>query len=83
MGKTNPLNDDDLAEFLDLAASKPESEKNWSVKIAELPTETWGLTVSNPNKVEEVDNRTPAEIISEIEQLELKLPRRCKQSRRF
>jgi type I restriction enzyme M protein len=28
------------------------------------------LTVNNPNRVEEVDNRTPSEIIAEIEELD-------------
>ena len=36
----------------------------------EINTETWDLTVNNPNRVEEVDNRTPQEIIAEIEELD-------------
>jgi type I restriction enzyme M protein len=31
---------------------------------------TWDLTVKNPNRVEEVDTRTPQEIIAEIEALD-------------
>ena len=70
MGKTNPLNDNDLSEFLELAASRAESEKSWSIDASDVHEETWDLTVNNPNKVEEVDNRTPAEIIAEIEELD-------------
>ena len=39
--------------------------------IKDVDTETFDLTVNNPNRVEEVDNRTPAEIIAEIEQLDV------------
>lgn len=38
--------------------------------IADINTDTWDLTVNNPNRVEEVDNRTPQEIIAEIELLD-------------
>src|SRR6266478_2522380 len=31
LGKTNPLNDDDLAEFVDLQKTHPDSAKSWSV----------------------------------------------------
>ena len=70
LGKTNPLNDNDLSEFLELAVLSAESEKSWNVSTSEVDLETWDLTVNNPNKVEEVDNRTPAEIIAEIEELD-------------
>ena len=70
MGKTNPLNEKDLSEFLELIKTKEESEKSWSVNLQDVNKETWDLTVNNPNKVEEVDNRTPQEIITEIEELD-------------
>ena len=70
LGKTNPLNDNDLSEFLELAASCVESEQSWRVDASEVNKETWELTVNNPNTVEEIDNRTPAEIIAEIEELD-------------
>ena len=70
MGKTNPLNEKDLSEFLELIKTKEESEKSWSVNLQDVNKETWDLTVNNPNKVEEVDNRTPQEIIAEIEELD-------------
>ena len=70
MGKTNPLNDKDLSEFLELIKTNEESEKSWSVNLQDINKETWDLTVNNPNKVEEVDDRTPAEIITEIEELD-------------
>ena len=50
----NPLNDNDLSEFLDLAASRPKEKLD--VSTSEVAPETWDLTVNNPNKVEEVDS---------------------------
>ena len=34
MGKTNPLNDKDLAEFVELQKTKPETEQSWNVRVA-------------------------------------------------
>ena len=36
LGKTNPLNDDDLSEFVELQASFAESEKSWAVDVADI-----------------------------------------------
>ena len=71
MGKTNPLNEGDLADFVEIAKTKQLSENSWLVDIGSVNTETWDLTVNNPNTVEEIDNRTPQEIIAEIEQLDV------------
>ena len=70
MGKTNPLNEQDLAEFVEMAKVQQLSANSWLVDIASINTDTWDLTVNNPNRVEEVDNRTPEEIIAEIESLD-------------
>ncbi|WP_419600263.1 N-6 DNA methylase [Thiolapillus sp.] len=52
LGKTNPLNDDDLKEFVELQASFAESEKSWAVKFDEIDPQTFDLSVKNPNKAE-------------------------------
>jgi type I restriction enzyme M protein len=70
MGKTNPLNEKDLAEFVEMAAPQKEGDDSWCIDVEKISKETWDLTVNNPNRVEEVDNRTPAEIIAEIELLD-------------
>ena len=31
LGKTNPLNDNDLKEFIELQTSKPTNEKSWII----------------------------------------------------
>jgi len=52
-------------------SKKQEENKNcWLVDIRKINSNTWDLTPSNPNTVEELDNRTPREIISEIERLD-------------
>jgi type I restriction enzyme M protein len=63
MGKTNPLNDDDLKEFVELQATTAESDKSWTVKVDELDQTLWDLSVRNPNAPEEEPLREPAEII--------------------
>ena len=70
MGKTNPLNERDLEDFIQSAATQAETDNSWLVEISEINKDTWDLTVNNPNLVEEVDNRTPQEIIAEIELLD-------------
>ena len=72
MGKTNPLNQKDMAEFVELAKTHELSHNSWVVNVTDVNKDTYDLNVSNPNTVEEVDNRTPQEIIAEIEQLDVK-----------
>jgi type I restriction enzyme M protein len=66
MGKTNPLNDKDLAEFVQLQPSFADSDKSWSLATNELDETTWDLSAKNPNVAEEAALREPAEIIEEI-----------------
>jgi type I restriction enzyme M protein len=49
MGKTNPLNDKDMAEFVELQKKKPESEQSWNLKVADIDDSTFDLSVKNPN----------------------------------
>ena len=70
MGKTNPLNDKDLAEFIELQKTKPESEKSWMVNMADVNTDTYDLSVKNPNTPEEAPLRNPDEILTEMETLD-------------
>jgi type I restriction enzyme M protein len=67
LGKTNPLNDDDLKEFVNLQKSRKISPQSWKIKVKDLDVKTWDLAVKNPNKNEEVVIRSPLEILDEIE----------------
>lgn len=68
LGKTDPLNEADLADFLAKQKAKEDSENSWSVKVADLD-DNYDLSPKNPNKVEVVDNRTPEQIAQEIKNL--------------
>jgi type I restriction enzyme M protein len=70
MGKTNPLNDDDLAEFVGLAADAKDSDKSWAVSVADLDQGTFDLSIKNPNRNEEVIHRSPVAILDEIAELD-------------
>ena len=70
MGKTNPLNDDDLAEFVELQQTCTDSPKSWSVEAATIDPTTFDLSVKNPHGGEEVTHRSPAEIMDEIAALD-------------
>ncbi|NCQ26545.1 MAG: N-6 DNA methylase, partial [Armatimonadetes bacterium] len=49
LGKTNPLNDDDLAEFVELQKTFADSPKSWTVDAASIDPTTFDLSVKNPN----------------------------------
>ena len=60
LGKTNPLNDDDLAEFVKLQKTFADSPKVWSVDAKTIDKTTFDLSVKNPNGGEEIDASQPA-----------------------
>ena len=70
MGKTNPLNDADLAEFIALQTSQADSPKSWSVDVAAIDPKTFDLSVKNPNGGEGIAHRSPQEIMDEIAALD-------------
>jgi type I restriction enzyme M protein len=70
LGKTNPLNEGDLAEFVELQKTKADSINSWSVDVADVDTATYDLSAKNPNKNEEVQHRSPQVIIKEIAELD-------------
>ncbi|HAU28999.1 MAG TPA: type I restriction endonuclease subunit M [Rhodospirillaceae bacterium] len=70
LGKTNPLNDDDLAEFIKLQKSFANSDKSWSVDVATIDKATFDLSAKNPNGGDEISHRSPQEIMDEIAALD-------------
>ncbi|MBR6368892.1 MAG: N-6 DNA methylase, partial [Bacteroidaceae bacterium] len=68
LGKTNPLNEADLADFVALQQTKAESENSWMLDASALGDDC-DLSVKNPNKPEVVDNRTTDEILNTIADL--------------
>ena len=70
LGKTNPLNDDDLADFLKLQKTFADSPKSWSVDAKGIDKTTFDLSVKSPNGSEFVNHRNPKEILAEIVSLD-------------
>jgi type I restriction enzyme M protein len=66
LGKTNPLNDDDLAEFVRLQKTFSDSPNSWSVNIKEVDAETFDLSMKNPNGAKPATHLSPKEIIEDI-----------------
>ena len=66
LGKTNPLNDNDLAEFVDLQASFAEGQQSWRAARADLDPDTLDLSIKNPSVPEEAPLRSPEAIIADM-----------------
>lgn len=72
MGKTNPLNDKDLAEFVEHQKAvisnreKGETDKSWSLATSDIDLSTYDLSVKNPNIEETAPLREPKVIIDDI-----------------
>lgn len=70
LGKINPLNDADLAEFVTLQKTKADSPKSWSVDAKDIDPKSYDLSVRNPNGGDEVAHRSPKAILEEIAELD-------------
>jgi type I restriction enzyme M protein len=65
MGKTNPLNDDDLAEFVAVLSTRPNGPKSWVIDRPDHAT-TFDLSVKNPNSPAAAALRSPEDIIADM-----------------
>lgn len=68
LGKTTPLSEEDLAEFVALQKTQGETENSWTVDVDNLGSDC-DLSVKNPNKPEVIDDRTPADILNTLADL--------------
>jgi type I restriction enzyme M protein len=68
-GKSNPLNDDDLTEFISLQKTFADSSKSWSIEATSIDQTSFDLSVKNPNG-EEIKHRSTEEIMDEISALD-------------
>lgn len=66
MGKTNPLNDEDIKEFVELQRLCADSPKSWIVKRGDLDATTLDLSAKNPNAPEKEALRSPEDIITDM-----------------
>jgi type I restriction enzyme M protein len=70
MGKTNPLNDEDLADFVKLQKTFADSPKSWTIDAKSIDKTTFDLSVKNPDGGEEVVHQSPKAIMDEIAALD-------------
>jgi type I restriction enzyme M protein len=70
LGKTNPLSDDDLAEFVKLQKTFADSPRSWSVDAKVIDQTAFDLSVKNPSSGEEPVHLSPKAIIDEIAALD-------------
>lgn len=70
LGKTAPLNLNDMADFLEKFKTRENSENSWTVNIADVNHETFDLGVKNPNEPESEALKTPEEILIDIKNID-------------
>ena len=70
LGKTNPLNEKDLADFVSLQKTFAESENSWNIALKDIDPITFDLSAKNPNKKEEAALRKPKEILTAMKVLD-------------
>lgn len=73
LGKTNPLNETDLSDFLESYTTKSTSINSWSLNVDEIDHNTFDLSVKNPLIVADTDLRSPNEILSDINKIDLQI----------
>lgn len=70
LGKTNPLNDADMADFVARQVGYVEGANSWRIPADRIDPATFDLTVRNPNAPEAEALRSPLEILDEIARLD-------------
>ncbi|MBC7879596.1 MAG: N-6 DNA methylase [Anaerolineales bacterium] len=70
LGKTYPLNENDLADFVKLQKSKADSENSWTVNMADVDSASFDLSVKNPHKQADSALRAPQTILDEMKSLD-------------
>lgn len=70
MGKTNPLNDKDLEEFINLQPNRQISKNSWLIHIEDIDKTTFELTPKNPNTPKQKSLRNPDEILEQMQILD-------------
>ncbi len=70
LGKTNSLNEEDLADFKALQKTRADSDNSWTVSIDAIDRTSWDLSSNNPTIEDSSEKRSPAEILAEIEALD-------------
>lgn len=70
LGKINPLNDNDLKDFLSTFSNREITSNSWIIDVDNINQKSFDLSVINPNKEEEIFNLLPSDLLDEIETLD-------------
>lgn len=70
LGKTAPLNLDDMTDFLEKYKTREDSKNSWTVNIASVNKKTFDLGVNNPSVVKAEELKSPKEILAEIKKID-------------
>lgn len=70
LGKTNPLNENDLADFMACQKTFANTENSWTLNVNDIDPNTCDLSVKNPNKKDEAVLREPRAILEEMKALD-------------
>ncbi len=68
VGKRTPMTLDRFADFLALLPTRTDSERSWTVPIAELEKRGYDLKAVNPNARSTGDDRNPIELLATLEE---------------
>jgi type I restriction enzyme M protein len=68
VGKKSPLTLDRFQNFLELLPARADSDRSWTVTRAAIEAKNYDLKAVNPHRKIEIDTRSPAEIMTAIEQ---------------
>ena len=71
LGKTAPLNIDDMDDFIKKYRSREASGNSWMVTIDDFDKMTLDLGVNNPNEPEVEELRSPREILEDIKKIDV------------
>lgn len=70
LGKTNPLSEGDLTDFLERYKDKSVSDKSWTVNITQIDIGKYDLSASNPHVEKIKEQRSPEHILEEIKSID-------------
>lgn len=70
LGKTAPLNINDMQDFLEKYKTREDSDHSWTVHIADVNKKTYDLGVANPNTKKIIVCENAAEIMAKIKSIQ-------------
>ena len=70
LGKTAPLNINDMQDFLEKYKTREDSDHSWTINITDVNKKTYDLGVTNPNTKQVVVHESAAEIIAKIKSIQ-------------